>query len=133
VSEEAQGVRLDRVEAEVQTITNDMGTLKTDMSGLRAGMKGLGDVLQRIEANVSTAQQQWQDDKHASRINPVALATVLVSVISILVGGAWVIGGQLARQDERGVYQQRMLDRVEQRQWASRIGGDRGVASAQNP
>jgi hypothetical protein len=68
------------------------------MNGLKVGMRGLGDVLQRIEASVSTAQQQWQDDKHASRINPIALASVLISIISILVGGAWLISGQLARR-----------------------------------
>jgi cell division protein FtsB len=71
-------------------------------------MRGLGDVLQRIEASVSNAQQQWQDDKQASRINPIALTSVLISIISILVGGAWLVSGSLARQDERSVQQQRI-------------------------
>jgi membrane protease subunit (stomatin/prohibitin family) len=74
VSEVAHSQRLDKVETEVQGITHEMGGLKSEMNGLKVGMRGLGDVLQRIEASVSTAQQQWQDDKHASRINPIALA-----------------------------------------------------------
>jgi hypothetical protein len=134
VSEETHGVRLDRVETEVQTITRDMGVLKTDMSGLKAGMRGLGDVLQRIEGGLSTAQQQWQDDKQASRINPIALATVLISIISILVGGAWLVSGSLARGDERSVQQQKVIDRMEQRQWLLHkgMGGPNGSAPEAN-
>jgi cell division protein FtsB len=70
------------------------------------------------KASVSNAQQQWQDDKQASRINPIALTTVLISIISILVGGAWLVSGSLARSDERSVHQQRkVIDRMELRQW----------------
>jgi hypothetical protein len=110
VSVEAHGVRLDKVEGEITTV-------RTEMAGLKVQMRGFGDVLNRIEQGVASQAQQFHDDKQASRINPVALATVLVSVISILVGGAWLISGSLARQDERSVYQQHIIERMEQRQW----------------
>lgn len=135
MSDETHGVRLDKVETEVQTITREMGGLKSDMSGIKAGMRGLGDILQRIDASVSAAQQQWQDDKQASRINPIALTTVLISIISILVGGAWLVSGAIARQDERSIHQQQIIDRVEQRQWAisgRQQGGSDGRAPATN-
>lgn len=132
MSEEAHGPRIERVETEVSTIRTEMGGLKSEMSGLQAGMRGLGDVLQRIEASVSNAQQQWQDDKQASRINPIALATVLISIISILVGGAWLVSGAISRQDERSVQQQKYLDRIERRQWLLHEGGQRGDAPAEN-
>lgn len=130
MSEEAHGPRIERVESELSTFRTEIGGLKSEMVGLKAGMRGLGDVLQRIEASVSSAQQQWQDDKQASRINPIALATVLISIISILVGGAWLVSGSLARQDERSIHQQKVLDRIESRQWAMHKGGDRDVIAA---
>lgn len=123
------GARISRVEGEVEAIRNDLGGIKTEMSGLKAGMRGLGDVLQRIEQSVASAQQQWQDDKQASRINPIALATVLISIISILVGGAWLVSGDLARHDERSIYQQRLIDKLERQQ----EGGSNGVAATPHP
>ena len=136
MSEEAHGVRLDRVEVEVKTITGEIGGLKNKMTGLEAGMRGLGDVLNRIEQSVASTQQQWQDDKQASRINPIALTSILISIISILVGGAWLVSGSLARQDERSIHQQQVLDRMEQRQWlvSGRVRGAQDVnASTPNP
>lgn len=120
-----QSVRLDRVETEVSTIRNEMGGIKSEVSGLKAQMRGFGDVLQRIDAGVAAAQQRFEDDKQASRINPIALATVLISIISILVGGAWLVSGELARHDERSAFQQRSIDKIEQRQWDSRAAGGR--------
>lgn len=128
MSEEAHGVRLGKVEAEVKGITTEIGGLKNEMTGLKAGMRGLGDILERIEKNVGDAQQQWHDDKQAARINPIALATVLISIISILVGGAWLVSGSLARQDERSIQQQRELDRMEWRQWQLHKAGGPGSA-----
>ena len=102
VSEE-HGARLTRVEGEVEVIRSELGALSNQMSSFSS-------ILQRIEQTIT-------NDRQASRINPLAMVTMLISVISILVGGAWLISGELARGDERSVYQQRMLDRMEQRQW----------------
>lgn len=116
-----QGVdstRLTHVEREVSTIRGEMAGLTKEMGDVRADVRGLGSILGRIEQGVAEAQQRFDNDKQAARLNPIALATVLLSIITILVGGAWLISGELARHDERSIYQQRMLDRVEQRQWA---------------
>lgn len=129
MSEVGHSQRLDKVETEVSTIRTEMGGLKSEMSGLKAGMRGLGDVLERIESSVASAQQQWQDDKQASRINPIALASVLISIISILIGGAWLVSGAISRGDERSIQQQKYLDRMEQRQWLLHKGGQGGVAA----
>lgn len=109
------GSRLTHVEGEI-------GGIKTAVAQLKTQMQGLGDILSRIEGGISQAQQQALEEKHASRVNPVALATVLVSIISVLIGGAWLVGGELARHDERSQYQQRMIDRIELRQWQQRPG-----------
>lgn len=124
MGEETHGVRLDRVEVEVSTISKDMAGLKSDV-------RSLASILHRIEDGVASAQQRFENDKQASRLNPMALATVLITIISILVGGAWLVGGTQARLDERSIHQQRALDRMEQRQWEGRKGG--GPANAAPP
>lgn len=91
-------------------------------------MRGFGEILTRIEDGVRNAQQQWHDEKQASRINPIALATVLVSIITVLVGGSWVIGSELARHEERSQYQQYLINQVETRQWGeTQHGGTSGL------
>lgn len=120
MGEEAHGPRLDRVEREVTTISAEVGGLKTDVAGLRSDMRGFGSVLKRIEDGVSLAQQQWQDDKQASRLNPIAMGSVLLTIISIMVGGAWLISGDLSRHDERSAHQQRQIERTERRLWEMR-------------
>lgn len=110
MSVEEHGSRLDKVESEVSTI-------RTEMAGLKSDVRGLGSILSRIEQGVASAQQRFDDDKHASRVNPIALATVLLAIITTLIGGAWLIGGELARQDEQNIYQQRTIDTTERRQW----------------
>ena len=129
----AHGERLDRVETEVATIRDEMGGLKSEMSGLKSDVRGLGGILQRIEQGVAQAQQRFDDDKQASRTNPVALATVLLSIISILIGGAWLVSGELARHDERSTHQLRQLVLAEQRQWEGRNrgGGQRDVVTVE--
>lgn len=94
-------------------------------------MRGLASILHRIEDGVAASQQRLENDKMASRMNPVALGSVLLTIISIMVGGAWLISGELSRHDERSIYQQRMIDQIEQRQWvaAQSPGGDHGNAA----
>jgi hypothetical protein len=105
VSVEAHSVRLDKVEGE-------MTTVRTEMAGLKAQMRGFGDVLNRIEQGVASAQQRFDDDKQAARINPIALATVLISIISILVGGAWLVSGGLATSATRLEEQDKSQTRI---------------------
>jgi hypothetical protein len=93
--------RLGRVEGEVQTVRTEVSALTNEFSGLKSDVKGLGSILTRIEQGVANAQQQWQDDKQASRLNPIALMGVLITIISIIVGGAWLISGQLASTSTR--------------------------------
>lgn len=125
VSEAEHNTRLTRVEDEV-------GGIKNEVVGLKAQLRGFGDVLVRIEDGVKNYQQQWQDDKQAARINPIALTTILISIISILVGGAWLVSGNLARLDERSATQQRWVERLDQRQWEKRET-PRAAAPAEQP
>lgn len=87
------------------------------MAEIRSDVRGLGSILQRIETGVAEAQQRFDNREQASRLNPIAMGSVLLTIISILVGGSWLISGELARHDERSMYQQRILDRMELRQW----------------
>lgn len=107
--------RLTRVESEVSGIKNDV----TDLKGQ---MRGFGNILERIERGISVAQKQAVEDKNASRLNPIAMSAILITIISTLVGGAWIVGGDLARHDERSEYQQKTIDRIELRQWDQRRG-----------
>lgn len=115
MSDVEHGSRLTRVESEVETIRGELNSLNSQMSSF-------GSILQRIEQGIT-------NDRQASRINPIALATVLITIISVLVGGSWLISGELARGDERSAYQMKMIDRVEQRQWEQRKVGVFGAAS----
>jgi hypothetical protein len=116
VSEAEHGTRLARVEKEV-------GGIQNEITGLKAQMRGFGDILNRIEQGVAAAQQRFDDDKQAARINPIAVAAILITIITTLVGGAWVVSGELSKHDAVSEFQQKMLDRMEQRQWE---GGHRG-------
>lgn len=128
MSDDVHSGRLDRVESEVSTIRGEIGGIIKDVSAVRADVRGLGSVLQRIEQGVSNAQQRFDDDKQASRINPIAMGSVLLTIISILVGGSWLISGELSRHDERSIHQQRQVDRIEQRMWVSGVRGGQHAA-----
>ena len=122
---EGHGARLTRVEGEVEAIRGDLGGIKTNMTKLETSMRGLGDILQRIEQNVAQAQDRHDHEKMASRLNPIAFASILITIITILVGGAWTISGQLAREDERSQVQMHQIELIEFRQWQAR--GQSGV------
>lgn len=135
MSEESHGVRIDRVEAEVGAIRTHMDGLKTDMGRVQADVKGLGGILTRIENGVLRAQEQQDQREQQSRHSPVAIATVLVTFMSILIAGSWTIGSQGARTEVRLNDQdtqmsrllqqrdreldtmQRRIDRVEDKEW----------------
>lgn len=120
---ETFGARLTTVESEVTTV-------RTEMAGLKSDVRSLASILRRIEEGVEAAQTRFENDKQASRLNPVALASVLITIITIMIGGAWTIGGELARHDERSTYHRRDIDRIEQRQWDSRGRGGASSVSA---
>lgn len=95
------GARLDHVETEVRTIRSEMGELKSDVGRLSGDVRALGGILGRIEAGVERAQEKNEQKEQAGRPSIVALVSVLVTIISIIVGGAWMISGNLAKQEER--------------------------------
>jgi hypothetical protein len=123
VGEESHGIRLDRVESEVGAIRSEMTGLRTDMGRVQADVKGLGAILGRIEEGVLRAQDQQDQREMRSKQSPVAIATVLITVMSMMVGGAWLVSGNIARMDERSIWVQRQQDRLEQRVWAAVRGG----------
>jgi hypothetical protein len=114
--------RVARVETEVQAIRGEMGALTGEVSGLKADVKGLGAILGRIEQGVLRAQERADEREVAGKPNLIAIVSVLITIISIIVGGAWLISGQLSRMDERSVWIQHMIDRNEQRIWLDRGG-----------
>lgn len=93
--------RIERVEAEVSGIRGDVASLTSDVTGLKIDVKGLGGILTRIEAGVNRAQEQSEQRATANKPNMVAVIAILITVITTLVGGAWVIGGSIARGQER--------------------------------
>jgi hypothetical protein len=109
VSEEAHSARLDRVEADVSTIRTEIGGIKENVSRVTSDVRGLGNILSRIEQGVENAQKRFDDDRQASRLNPVAMGSVLLTIISILVGGAWLIAGGLATTHTRLDGQERFI------------------------
>lgn len=124
MSDEAHSVRLDRVENEVGVIRSEMGGLKTEMGRVQSDVKGLGAILSRIEQGVLRAQEQQDAKEASSRHSPVAVATVLITIMSMMVGGAWVIGSNIGHLDERSAWMERLIDRNEQRLWTETHGGD---------
>jgi hypothetical protein len=112
--------RIVRVESEVQSLRDGMGQLSTDLGNLKADVKGLASILGRIEQGVLRAQERSDEREVAGKPSIVALVSVLITVISIIVGGAWLISGQLSRMDERSIWIQRQIERNEQRLWLGR-------------
>jgi hypothetical protein len=101
MTETSDGSRIDRVENEVSAIRSEMGGLKTEMGRVQADVRGLSGILSRIEQGVARAQEQQDDRDIRSRHSPVALATILVTIMSLLVGGAWMIGSTTASTSVR--------------------------------
>lgn len=96
------GQRIDRVEAEVTGIRGDVAALTSDVTGLKIDVKGLGGILSRIEAGVNRAQERSEERETANKPSVVAIVSILITIITVMVGGAWVIGGSIARNQERG-------------------------------
>jgi len=125
--------RIDRVEGDVATIRGEVGSLTREVGGLKADVKGLGSILGRIEQGVTRAQEKSEERDERSKPNLIAVISVLITIIATLVGGAWLVGGQLARLDERDARRdvelgvmRLQIERNDQRQWQQRFGGGRG-------
>lgn len=78
-----------------------MVSLSSDVAGLKSDVKGLGNILGRIEQGVLRAQEKSEEKEDRNRPNLIAVVSILITIITILVGGAWTIGGNQARSDER--------------------------------
>lgn len=121
---------------------DDIDGLKANMIRFEVQMRGFGDILSRIEIGIKESQERAHNDIQSKRINPIALATVLVSMLSFMIGGSWLVSGQLSRTDIRLTDQQvamsqlmlvrdRELDRMQLR--IDRVedrGDSRGSAQA---
>lgn len=104
------GRRIELVEGEVSGLRQDVASLTSDVTGLKIDVKGLGGILSRIEAGVNRAQERSEEREVANKPSIVALVSILITIITILVGGAWTIGGSLARGQERGEQTTRILE-----------------------
>jgi hypothetical protein len=122
VSDEfGHGQRIAAVETEVHG-------LKTDIAGVKSDVKGLSAILSRIEVGISQARSEQTEREALHRVNPVAVVTVIITLMSMMVGGSWMISGKIERMDERSVWVQKQVDRNEQRIWRYRHGGQDGDA-----
>jgi hypothetical protein len=104
--------RLDRVEHEVGAIRGEMGALTTEMGNIKADVRGLGAILSRIEVGVSKAQERADNREDRGKPNVTAVVSILISIFFTLVTGAWFVGGNLARVDERSIHQSREASRM---------------------
>lgn len=107
---DGNSARLDRVETEVLTIRTEMGGIKADVGGLTSDVRALGGILGRIERGVEAAQAKHEEKEQASKPNMLAIVSVLITIISIIVGGAWMISGNISRMDERDKMRDRELE-----------------------
>lgn len=129
MSEVDHGQRIGRVEAEVQSLHANVNALGLDVTGIKADVKGLGSILNRIERGIETAQERSAEREEHSKPNVTAVISILITMITIIVGGAWLISGSLSRQDERSDWVKGRLELIEQRQWTHITG--RAVAEGQ--
>lgn len=111
---DGSSARLDRVESEVGAIRTEMGGIKADVGGLTSDVRALGGILGRIERGVEAAQAKTEEKEQASRPNMLAIISVLISIISVLIGGAWMISGNMSRMDERDKMRDRELSIITQ-------------------
>ncbi len=120
MSDADYGPRIANVEGEVRSLHQAVGAISTDLTGVKADVKGLGSILSRIEQGVLRSQEQAEHREQLSKPNVTAMISILITMISIIVGGAWIIGGSLSRQDERSEWVKSQLERQESRIWDER-------------
>lgn len=115
--------RLDRVEGEVAEIRAGLGELRSEL-------RNVGSFIGRIEGTLRDWQEREDRRAAASKPNITALVSMLITIVSILIGGAWLIAGQTARFDERDRQRDREIermkdemDRIEARVWRQNTRG----------
>ena len=125
--ETAVDQRLGRVEADVVSIREDFSIVTRDLDTVKSDIKALGGILVRIESGVQRAQEKSEERSERNRPNLTAIVSVLITIISILVGGAWLIGSSLATLNVRTVESLRERDemrielaRLEDRTWQNK-------------
>ncbi|MFN3991271.1 MAG: hypothetical protein ACK4IS_13565 [Erythrobacter sp.] len=99
--------RLDRVES-------DVSALATAVSDLRGDVRGFGQVLVRIENSITNNEGRMERERLAKQPNALAFASAMFTVLVTLIGGAWVISGQLSRLDERDIQRDKQVERIEE-------------------
>lgn len=111
---EEHGARLGRVESEVSSIKQDVAKLEKGFTNVQADVRNLGNILSRIEQGVVAQGQRFDNDKQATRVSPVAVVTIIITVLSMMVGGSWLISGSLAttsiRLDENDKQTGRLIE-----------------------
>lgn len=110
MSDENHASRIDRVEGDVSSIRGEISALARDVGTVQSDVKGLGAILGRIEQGVVRSQEKSEEKADRAKPNLIAVISILITVISILIGGAWTIGAALARSDERDIQRTRELD-----------------------
>jgi hypothetical protein len=97
--------RLDRVEGEV-------GAIQTRM----AAMDGKIDIVASALTDIKTTLRTWESSQarrdELAKPPVVAIVSVLISVIAMLVGGAYLIGGQVAQSAEVDKRRDREINRL---------------------
>lgn len=118
--------RIGRVEQDVLAMREDIGTLTRGFDAVQSDVKSLGNILNRIETGVARAQEKSDERSERNKPNLTAIVSVLITIISILVGGSWLISGSLSRLDERTVESLRERDemrvelgRLQEHDWLS--------------
>lgn len=116
--------RVERVETDVLNLRSDFASVTRDIDAVKSDIKALGGILVRIESGVQRAQEKSEERSERNKPNLTAIVSVLITIISILVGGSWLISGSMATFDERTTERSREFDqlhvqiaRVEQHQW----------------
>jgi len=98
--------RLDRVESDVSSLTSAVGELRGDV-------RSFGQILARIENSIASNEGREERARLARQPNALAYASAIFGLFSASIGGAWLIGGQLSRLDERDIQRDRQLLHIE--------------------
>lgn len=116
--------RFEKVETEVSNLRDDFSLFTRDLDVVKSDIKALGGILIRIEGGVTRAQEKAEERSERSKPNLTAIVSVLITIISILVGGAWLIGSSLSNLTVRTQESLRERDeirielgRLEEHQW----------------
>lgn len=116
--------RMDRIETQVSTLSSTVTALSTALGEFRGELRTVAASLASIVSNLEKRDREEAEAQRASKPNVVAIIAVMVTIISALIGGAWLISGQLSRFDERDLQRDKQVAKMqleiqtlERRQW----------------